>query len=99
MRMVKWLATLSNKMMEWERPIRMFFPPALVLVNLICDQLVSSLTVVIIFIVHETARLLLEAMPLKSGLRIPRHWIRYWDGAYQSRLPPCTSSSITLYTD
>ena len=35
-------------MMEWERPISMFFPPVLVLVNLICDQMVSSLTVVLI---------------------------------------------------
>jgi len=35
-------------MMEWERPISMFFPPVLVLVNLICDQMVSLLTIVII---------------------------------------------------
>lgn len=32
-------------MMEWERPISMSFPPVLVLVNLICDQMVSLLSI------------------------------------------------------
>ena len=79
-------------MMEWERPISMSTP--LVLANTLCDRVVLLLTVIISYIVRESARLLLEGMP-KSGLRILN--IGFGIGMVRNRLLAFLPPSMLLY--